>query len=109
MTFYERLTDLMSENRISGRELAKKIGASPTATIAWRKGAVPNADAACKIAELLHTTVEYLVTGKISESRLPSDLYKFADLSKPNQNAVLTLINALYDQEEAAVKKNQGS
>lgn len=63
MTFADRLNKLLEDNRVTGLELAKITGVSSASVTGWRKGAIPTADIACKIAAHFNTTVEYLITG----------------------------------------------
>ena len=70
MSFQERLEQLMIDNSIGNRELARITGiTSPNITF-YKQGSIPKADIAYKIAKALNTFVEYLITGKesISES-----------------------------------------
>ena len=64
MTFWERLETALIENRISEAELSRKIGLNQSSITSWKvRGSIPRADLACKAAEILHTTVEYLING----------------------------------------------
>ncbi|MDO5576540.1 MAG: hypothetical protein Q4F84_05625, partial [Fibrobacter sp.] len=51
----------------------------------WANGSIPRADIACQMAEFLHTTVEYLITGK--ESKIPREVeelcYEIMALPEP--------------------------
>lgn len=74
MTFWERLESALSDNNCTMADLGRKIQLSPTVINSWKmRGSIPRADIACKTAEALNTTVEYLITGntctEISNSR----------------------------------------
>lgn len=76
MTFIERLEYLLDEQDMTQKELAELVGMRRTTISEWKKnGNFPPADIAVKIAQILHTTVEYLVTGK-NKYVLPVDLQK---------------------------------
>lgn len=65
-TFIERLERLMEDKGIPQKELAEKVGISPNGISTWKiTGALPRADIAVKIADILGVTVEYLITGNI--------------------------------------------
>ena len=65
MTFWERLESALSDNNCTMADLGRKIQLSPTVINSWKtRGSIPRADIACKTAEALNTTVEYLITGK---------------------------------------------
>lgn len=63
MTFSERLELFIKSNKMSGRDLARKIGVTTGTISGWRNGAYPSADKAVKIAEIFDTSVEYLISG----------------------------------------------
>lgn len=66
MTFWERLESALSDNNCTMADLGRKIQLSPTVINSWKtRGSIPRADIACKTAEALNTTVEYLITGNI--------------------------------------------
>lgn len=65
MTFWERVESALNDNNISEAELSKQIGLSQASITGWKtRGSIPRADIAYKTAEILNTTVEYLVSGK---------------------------------------------
>lgn len=56
----------MEDKGIPQKELAEKVGISPNGISTWKiTGALPRADIAVKIADILGVTVEYLITGNI--------------------------------------------
>ena len=63
---FQRIDDLLKEKKISQKELAQNIGLSSAQVFTnWKlRDSIPPADIACKIADFLGTTVEYLVTGE---------------------------------------------
>ena len=64
MTFWERLESALSDNDYTMADLGRKIQLSPTVINSWKtRGSIPRADIACKTAQALNTTVEYLITG----------------------------------------------
>lgn len=65
MTFWERLEKALEENQITASELSRTLGIASSVIYAWKmRDSIPRADIACKTAEVLNTSVEYLVTGK---------------------------------------------
>lgn len=63
MTFSERLENFIRSNKMTGRDLARKMGVTTGTVSGWRSGAYPSADKAVKIAEIFDTSVEYLISG----------------------------------------------
>ena len=62
--FWDRLEKALKINNITSAELSRIIGVNSSVINSWKiRGSIPRADIACKTAEALNTTVEYLVTG----------------------------------------------
>ena len=71
MTFWERLEIALKEKNLNIADLSRKINISSPSVQGWKqKGSIPRADIACKVAEVLDTTVEYLINGDTSEQKL---------------------------------------
>ena len=69
MNFSERLEDLLKKEGKTKVEVANFAGITTQTFYDWKKkGAVPNADTAVKIAKYLDTSVEYLITGEDENS-----------------------------------------
>lgn len=67
MTFWERLEHTLMVNKLSEAEFSRKIGVTQATITGWKlRGSIPRADIAQSAAELLNTTVEFLLTGKKS-------------------------------------------
>ncbi len=65
MTFWERVESALYENKIKEAELCRRIGLAQASMNGWKtRGSIPRADIAVKTAEVLNTTVEYLISGK---------------------------------------------
>ena len=63
--FWERVKELQKRSGYFQEDLASIAGVSIGVYKNWiYRDIIPRADEACKIAEALNTTVEYLVTGK---------------------------------------------
>ena len=62
--FKERLLDELSYHGFSKIDFAEKVGISiNTLNMYLYRGSIPAADVAVKMAEVLHTTTEYLILG----------------------------------------------
>ena len=71
MTFWERLEIALKEKNLNIADLSREINISSPSVQGWKqKGSIPRADIACKVAEVLDTTVEYLINGDTSEQKL---------------------------------------
>ena len=71
-TFKDRLIDELNYHGISNRDFAAKVGISPnTLNMYLYRGSLPAVDVAVRMAQVLNTTAEYLVTGVHSNEKLP--------------------------------------
>ena len=72
-TFKDRLIDELNYQGISNREFAEKVGIS-TGTLGMYlyRGSIPSADIAVKMANVLNTSVEYLILGTESGKKVKS-------------------------------------
>ena len=70
-SFKDRLIEEIEYHGISKTDFAEKVGISlGTLNMYLYRNSIPSADIAVKLAKVLNTTVEYLVTGNIvSESQ----------------------------------------
>ena len=67
MTFWERVEKALSENKITEAELSRRIGFTQAGISGWKtRGTIPRADIALKTAQVLNTSVDYLVNGTIT-------------------------------------------
>jgi len=70
LKFWIRVKDELEYLGLSQKDLAKKIRESYNTLQSWiNKDRLPNAEQAVKIANVLQTSVEFLVTGKNSNKR----------------------------------------
>lgn len=106
MSFRENLKKELFYNDIKTKELARKINVPYTTTLAYldKRGVMPNAEIAVRIAKVLNVSVEYLVTGK--EEVKDSDFIKnpvlnpmideLLSLPKPLLTGIQNFIHVLY-------------
>lgn len=95
--FIERLERLLEDKGIPQKELAEKVGISPNGISTWKiTGALPRADIAVKIADILGVTVEYLITGNIPNIDKNDVLaYTVSKLCAKKRSIVQAVIDAL--------------
>ena len=69
VSFWNRVKELIKSNNTTQRGLSETIGLSPRALeIKISRKSVPDIFEAYKIAQALHTTVEYLISGNDTDS-----------------------------------------
>lgn len=114
MDFWTRLEQVVLANHMNFADLSRAIGISQASINGWKNGSYPRADKACKIASVLRTTVEYLVTGEEASPapRIPPGLLptvqKLIALDQPQQQSAAAMIDFLAAQSETdAAEKNQ--
>ena len=74
MCFYERLTELMKENRIRQSDMTNDLGITSANFSIWRKGSTPRIATVKEIAEYFHVSTSYLLgttDSKTEEVKLP--------------------------------------
>lgn len=70
MNFWERLEAALDENRISEAELSRLLNINQSTVTGWKtRDAIPRADIAVKAAEILNTSVEYLIKGSFIDTK----------------------------------------
>lgn len=104
MTFFDRLEGLITENRLLKNKFAESVGIKYQSLVDWKKrGTIPSADIAIKIANYFNVSVEWLVMGidNTERDKIERELIaKYRVLKDVNKNVVETLINGLYEQDK---------
>lgn len=124
MDFRDRLRDQIEYCGLLDKEVADRTGISKRAIDSYvgSRGCIPSADIAVKIAKVLGTSVEYLVTGEAPsvqivvpensalkhinsyESKAERKLIKnFINLSEKDKDTVIALAEYLYRSSKKSV------
>lgn len=124
MDFRDRLRDQIEYCGLLDKEVADRVGISKRAIDSYvgSRGCIPSADIAVKIAKVLGTSVEYLVTGEAPsvqivvpensalkhinsyESKAERKLIKnFINLSEKDKDTVIALAEYLYRSSKKSV------
>lgn len=124
MDFRDRLRDQIEYCGLLDKEVADRAGISKRAIDSYvdSRGCIPSADIAVKIAKVLGTSVEYLVTGEAPsvqivvpensalkhinsyESKAERKLIKnFINLSEKDKDTVIALAEYLYRSSKKSV------
>lgn len=95
MIFWEIYDSLCKEAEISSAKVLTSLGISTSMTTNWKKGAIPNGETLCKLADYFDVSIDYLL-GR-SKIKKPIDVDELG-LTKGD----LFIINQLRDlsQEE---------
>lgn len=100
MTFYERMQQMLSAKSMTAADLSRIILISQPSINGWKNGSVPRADVACKVAKVLNTTVEYLVTGETED--IPKDIidlaYEISALPKVFRDSIIGSVELFKSQ-----------
>lgn len=104
MTFRDRLRDLIDYRGFLDKEVAAKAGITKRAIDSYvgAEACMPSAEVAVKIANVLGVSVEYLVTGSVSNM---SDLDKNIDIILSKYYKHHEMID-LYDSLPEDIQKN---
>lgn len=102
-----RIAELLTQLNMTQRELAEKVDVTEVSMSRYIKGdRVPKGPVIANIATALHTTTDYLLNGKSSESGdFESEYYMIhrliaKNVSKMTSKQKRELINALLESED---------
>ena len=80
--FWNRVKTLIKQSSFTQRSLSESIGLSPrTLEIMMNRGSIPDIFQAYKMAQLLNTSIEYLITGSDPTKPDVSELEKTLSLA----------------------------
>lgn len=104
MIFFENVKKLCKKKGLTIESVANNVGLTIDSYNSYKRHEnLPRADIATKIADILGTTVEYLVTGEEKKELTVEDadfIFKLRQLSEKDKNTVLGLIELLHNQEQ---------
>lgn len=110
--FWNVYSSLCSSNDTSPSAVAIAIGLSNSIATKWKNGAYPSGDILVKLSEYFNVSVDYLLTGKETNSIGLSDLSqnekecltKFKMLTETEQGKILDRIDVFIEEREAKRK-----
>lgn len=101
MDFRTRLREEIEYSGLLDKEVAAKANISKRAIDSYvgSQGCIPSADVAVRLAQVLNTTVEYLVTGETSSFQTSNDnkIKSITSKLKHFSEKDLSIINAVVD------------
>ena len=101
MDFRSRLREEIEYSGLLDKEVAAKANISKRAIDSYvgSQGCIPSADVAVRLAQVLNTTVEYLVTGETSTFQTSNDnkIKSITSKLKHFSEKDLSIINAVVD------------
>ena len=75
MTFWEVYDKLCKERNVASATVLTEIGISTSRTTNWKKGAIPNGETLCKLADYFDVSIDYLLgRSKIKKPIEPDEL-----------------------------------
>ena len=115
MKFYEILTKLCTENKMSLTELAKSLEISSSNPTNWKNGFMPNVEALIKISRYFNVTTDYLLgieKAPAEAEAITQEEYdmiaKYRYLSDVNKEVINSTINILYSSDDERINKIMG-
>lgn len=110
MDTVDRIFALLDKMPIEQQEFAKRVGVSDDTASNWRRRkSASYSKYLSKIADVLGTTVEYLLTGKKEEPTVQDDgltegeralMKQFRQLTPEQQDMVLRMVQAAADNQQ---------
>jgi transcriptional regulator with XRE-family HTH domain len=96
MAFYHRLEPLLSERKMSQKDLAEIAGVTPPSVFEWKnEGTMPRADTAIKIADYFNVSVKWLILGEKEKELTQNErnlIDGFRKLDSRDQDDVLGIV-----------------
>lgn len=106
MGFRERLRDQIDFLGLLDKEVADKAGISKRAIDSYvgNRGCIPSAEVAVKLAQVLNTSVEYLVTGKTSEpTPTPPELQHLQQFDSKEEKKLIKAFSKLSSRDKGTI------
>ena len=101
MDFRSRLREEIDDSGLLDKEVAAKANITKCAIDSYvgGRGCIPSADVAVRLAQVLNTTVEYLVTGETSTFQTSNDnkIKSITSKLKHFSEKDLSIINSVVD------------
>ena len=98
MTFGERITTLRKQLKLSQDDLAKRIGTSAPIVGRYERNEIkPSIETAKKIADILNTTVDYLIGGADAvklDKKMLQRIQDIQQLTDKDQEHIFALLDA---------------
>lgn len=95
--FYKQLELLCKQNETSVSAVIQHLGMSKGSITSWKNGVVPKGDSIIKLAEYFNVSIDYLLTGKITNDTLQDDelelLSLYRALSQSGKTACKAYMN----------------
>ena len=114
MTFWDRFYELCVKNGTKPNPVAKELGISSGAVTKWKNGSIPDPDMLIKISNKFDVSIDYLLTGKTSQSE-PSQTdeitqrfrEKYNHLSETDKERLESILDVLLDKAEKEASQDQ--
>jgi len=90
MTFWDRLSELMNEKKLSQRDMEEITGLKQPSISRWQFGTLPKADVAIKIASYFNVSVRFLIEGG---EREPYQISPWRDMGLISENQDKNIVN----------------
>jgi len=98
LNFWQRVDNLLIANNLTRKELAAKAKFDVSnINKGIKDNNIPSAETAVKIAQFLHTDVEYLVTGTVSS--MPPEFASDLDMLYKHHATLINLEAIPYDEQ----------
>jgi transcriptional regulator with XRE-family HTH domain len=106
--FGKRISDCMEKSGKSNKEITAQLGLSKNMIGNCKKNQIPSTETLFELSQILGTTVEYLLTGKQSESLSVQEkklIESYRSCSPERQAIIRELLNVPEETEESSLSK----
>lgn len=111
--FIENLQSALREKKLAQKDLAKMLQTGTSTVSNWiKRGTIPSADTAVKIAQFLGVSVEWLVTGRdaVSETFSREEVEvvrRWRAIKDEDRQTLALLLDTFYGKTQAALEKKE--
>lgn len=97
-TFATRIKELRLKNNLTQKDIAEKIGLTPTGISYWESGnAVPNYDTLKKLADLFNVSIDYLTGNDVSNCENDILFRKIDKVDNEKKDLLMKILNNTID------------
>lgn len=98
MSFANRIKQLRIENNLTQKDIAEKLGMTPTGISYWESGnAVPNYETLKKLADLFNVSIDFLIGNEKTNDENDVLFRKIGKVDEEKKELLMRILNNTVD------------
>ncbi len=98
MSFANRIKQLRIENNLTQKDIAEKLGMTPTGISYWESGnAVPNYETLKKLADLFNVSIDFLIGNEKTNDENDVLFRKIGKVDEEKKELLMSILNKTVD------------